>query len=595
MATLLCAGLVAQPAAQGTSAHPGTDLAAPTPLSRYDLRRAIFSPVTAQHGMVASESALATQIGVQILRRGGNAVDAAVAVGFALAVTLPNAGNLGGGGFMIIHDAQTQRDVALDFREMAPGAAHANLFLDAQGQVIEDASLYTHRAVGVPGTVAGLLAALERYGSLPRATVMAPAIALARNGYPIGESLATMLAAEAGHMAQWPGTRRIFFKPARPSCKTVACSHFKGVEPLQTGDILRQPDLARSLQAISREGVSGFYEGRIANRIVAQMARGAGLITLADMRAYRPVQREPVVGNYRGYRVVSMPPPSSGGVHIVQMLNILERYRLREAGAGSAQGIHLMVESMKLAYADRAQYLGDPDFVEVPVAGLISRPYAEHLSESIDPHRATPAATIAPGHPPPYESDQTTHFSVADSAGNAVSTTYTLNMNFGSGIVAEGTGILLNNEMDDFAAKPGTPNAFGLLGGQANAVQAGKRPLSSMSPTIVFKQGRPWLITGSPGGSRIITTVLETLVDAIDFDMNPAEAAAQPRFHHQGSPDVIRVEKGFSPDTLNALRAMGHQIETGATMGRTQTIKVVEGGFEGASDPRNPDGYTAGY
>lgn len=325
------------------------------------------------------------------------------------------------------------------------------------------------------------------------------------------------------------------------------------------------------------------------------MAAHGGLITAADLRGYRVAERQPVAGSYRGYRVVSMPPPSSGGTHIVQILNLLERYPLAQYGANSARSIHLMAEAMKLAYADRAEYLGDPDFVKVPVAGLTSRRYADSLAARIDPERVSPASAIKPGQPQPYESDQTTHYSIVDGKGNAVAVTYTLNLNFGSGIVARGTGILLNDQMDDFSAKPGVANAYGLIGGEANAIAPRKRPLSSMSPTLVLKEGKPWLVTGSPGGARIITTTLQTIVNAIDFGMNPAEAAATPRIHHQWLPDELRVEKGLSPDTLAILRQQGYKVSVKPTMGRTQTIQVREDGLYGYSDPRNPDGATAGF
>jgi len=581
---------------------PASTLTAPTAsattsaaAARYDTRDVIFSPVRAVNGMVASESALASRIGVDIMRQGGNAIDAAVAVGFALAVTLPNAGNLGGGGFMLIHDAKTGRDVALDFREVAPESARRDMYLDGAGNLRSGASLYTHRAVGVPGTVAGLLKALDEHGSLPRAKVIAPAIDLARKGFPVGQTLADMLATEADMLGQWPATRRIFFKDVIAACTPKPCTGDKQSIPLAAGDILRQTDLAASLEAIARDGAKAFYEGDIATKLAAEMQRHGGGITAADLKRYKAINREPVVGAYRGNRIVAMPPPSSGGVHIVQMLNILERYPLGDYGLGSAQTIHLMAESMKLAYADRSEYLGDPDRTKVPVAGITSRAYADVLAAKIDARRAAPGATIRPGNPLPYESDQTTHFSVADKQGNVVSTTYTLNLNFGTGIVAEGTGILLNNEMDDFVSKPGVPNAYGLTGGDANAIAPGKRPLSSMTPLMVFKNGEPWLVTGSPGGSRIITTVLEAVVNAIDFGLNPAESAAVPRFHHQGLPDVLRVEKGINPDTRRILESMGHTIKVQAVMGRTQTIEIHDGVLYGASDPRNPDGLTAGY
>ncbi|MFC4296845.1 gamma-glutamyltransferase [Castellaniella hirudinis] len=566
----------AAPAAVYTQAAPVTQAAA----AAYDAGLDIFHPVAAKHGMVVSEQALATRAGLEILRAGGNAVDAAVAVGFTLAVTLPNAGNLGGGGFMMVHEARGGGDYALDFREKAPVRATRDMYLDANGQVVDGRSLHTHQAVGVPGTVAGLTHALARWGSLPLSQVMAPAIRLAEQGYPVSPTLADTLANNARPMSRWPATRAIFWRDGRP---------------LQAGERLVQRDLARSLRQIAQRGADAFYQGPIGDKIALEMARHGGLITVQDLAAYRAVERPPIIGNYRGHRIVTMPPPSSGGIHLVQILNMMEAWPVAEWGAGSAQTLHHMAEAMKLAYADRAQYLGDTDFVTVPVAGLISKAYARHQAAGIAPDRARSAADIRPGKPQPYESDQTTHFSVADAAGNAVAVTYTLNTNFGSGIVAEGTGILLNNEMDDFSAKPGVANVYGLTGGEANAIQAGKRPLSSMTPTIVLRDGRPWLVTGSPGGARIITTVLETVVDAIDFGMNPAEAAAQPRFHHQWQPDELRVEKGFSPDTLNLLRGYGHHVAVKPAMGRTQTILIRDGMLYGASDPRNPDGAALGY
>lgn len=562
------------------TAAPQQTSAAQQAAAAYDYDMDVFHPVVARHGMVASEQALAARIGLDILESGGNAVDAAVAVGFALAVALPNAGNLGGGGFMMVHDARTGRDVALDFREMAPSGAHRSMYLDANGKVISGKSLFTHYAVGVPGTVAGLTHALQHWGTLPLARVVEPAARLAEHGFAVSETLAQALAHGKKTLAPWPASQAIFFKNGAP---------------MQAGDLLVQKDLAASLRLIGREGAQAFYEGAIARKIAAEMAPHAGAITLADLKDYKVMEREPVRGSYRGYDIVTMPPPSSGGAHLVQMLNIIERWPIRQWGVNSAATIHHMTEAMKLAYADRAEYLGDPDFVKVPLHGLISKRYADRLAASIDAHRARPASEIRPGQPQAYESDQTTHFSVVDAAGNAVAVTYTLNTNFGSGIVAQGTGILLNNEMDDFAAKPGVANAYGLVGGDANAVQAGKRPLSSMTPTLALKDGRIAIVTGSPGGPRIITTVLETLVDMIDFQMNPAEAAATLRFHHQWTPDELRVEKGLSRDTLDLLQVKGHRIVVKPVMGRTQTIQVRDGLLYGASDPRNPDGRTLGY
>ncbi len=554
--------------------------AAQAAAAAYDFELDVFHPVIAKNGMVASEQELATQIGVDILKAGGNAVDAAVAVGFALAVALPNAGNIGGGGFMMVHDARSGKDIALDFREVAPRGASRNMYLDAGGKVIDGKSLYTHYAVGVPGTVAGMTHALSRWGSMPLARVMAPAIALADKGYPVSVTLAKTLDQEKKNMGRWPATQAVFWRNGAP---------------LQTGERLVQKDLAQSLRLISQQGAKAFYEGAIAQKIVAEMAPHANALSLQDLRDYKVAEREPVRGSYRGYQIVTMPPPSSGGAHLIQILNMMERWPMNQWGADSAQSVHYMTEAMKLAYADRSEYLGDPDFVKIPLKGLISKSYASELAASIKPQQARSGKDIRPGRPQPYESDQTTHYSVVDKAGNAVAVTYTLNTNFGSGIVAKGTGILLNNEMDDFSAKPGVANAYGLVGGDANAVQAGKRPLSSMTPTLVLKDGKPVLVTGSPGGARIITTVLQQIVNHIDFGMNPAEAAATPRFHHQWTPDELRVEKGFSPDTLALLRQWGHKVALKASMGRTQTIEIRDGLLRGASDPRNPDGKTMGY
>lgn len=554
--------------------------AAQAAAAAYDFELDVFHPVIAKNGMVASEQELATQIGVDILKAGGNAVDAAVAVGFALAVALPNAGNIGGGGFMMVHDARSGKDIALDFREVAPRGASRNMYLDAGGKVIDGKSLYTHYAVGVPGTVAGMTHALSRWGSMPLARVMAPAIALADKGYPVSVTLAKTLDQEKKNMGRWPATQAVFWRNGAP---------------LQTGERLVQKDLAQSLRLISQQGAKAFYEGAIAQKIVAEMAPHANALSLQDLRDYKVAEREPVRGSYRGYQIVTMPPPSSGGAHLIQILNMMERWPMNQWGADSAQSVHYMTEAMKLAYADRSEYLGDPDFVKIPLKGLISKSYASELAASIKPQQARSGKDIRPGRPQPYESDQTTHYSVVDKAGNAVAVTYTLNTNFGSGIVAKGTGILLNNEMDDFSAKPGVANAYGLVGGDANAVQAGKRPLSSMTPTLVLKDGKPVLVTGSPGGARIITTVLQQVVNHIDFGMNPAEAAATPRFHHQWTPDELRVEKGFSPDTLALLRQWGHKVALKASMGRTQTIEIRDGLLRGASDPRNPDGKTMGF
>ena len=550
------------------------------PQVQYDYNMDIFHPVIAHNGMVATEQHLASAIGLDILKKGGNAVDAAVGIGFALAVALPNAGNLGGGGFMMVHDKDSDQTIALDFREMAPAKASRDMYLDEQGNVAGGRSLYTHLAVGVPGTVAGMEHALKKWGSMPLEQVIQPAIDLAENGYIVSNALAENLAATKESLGKWDTTKAIFFKEG---------------EPLKAGDLLAQKDLAASMRLIAKEGAAAFYQGAIADQIVEEMAKHDGLITKEDLANYKVVEREPVKGTYRGYEVVSMPPPSSGGIHVIQILNMLEGQNLNEMGHNSAKAVTLMAESMKRAYADRSEYLGDPDFTKVPQKGLTSKGYANSLVAGMPLDKVTPAREILPGKPQPYESDQTTHYSVVDKNGNAVAVTYTLNLNFGSGIVAGNSGILLNNEMDDFSAKPGVPNAFGLIGGDANAVGPGKRPLSSMTPTLVLKDGKPWLVTGSPGGARIITTVLQTIVNSIDFGMNPAEAASAPRFHHQWLPDELRIEKGFSPDTLALLKEKGYAIALKPAMGRTQTIQVRDNVLYGYSDPRNPDGVTIGY
>ncbi|MGJ0129248.1 gamma-glutamyltransferase [Pantoea sp. RHCKP32] len=541
-----------------------------------------FHPVKAQHGMVASVDAMATRVGVEILRQGGNAVDAAVAVGFALAVTHPQAGNLGGGGFMLLRTA-SGRATAIDFREMAPGHASRDMFLDKQGNADSKLSLTSHLASGTPGTVAGLALAAQKYGTLPLSTLLAPAIKLAREGIPVNDALADDLKTYGKEvLITHPNSKAIFYKPDGT--------------PWQKGDRLVQKKLAHSLQLIARQGPDAFYKGEIADEIAGEMAQHGGLISKADLAAYRAVERTPVSGTYRGYEVFSMPPPSSGGIHIVQILNILENFDLAKMGFGSADAMQVMAEAEKYAYADRSEYLGDPDFVKVPWQALTSKAYAKTLAQQIDVAKARPSSEIKPGKLEPYESNQTTHFSVVDKQGNAVAVTYTLNTYFGSGIVAGNSGILMNNEMDDFSAKPGTPNVYGLVGGEANAVQPAKRPLSSMSPTIVAKGGKTWLVTGSPGGSRIITTVLQMVVNSIDFGMNVAEATNAPRFHHQWLPDQLRVEKGFSPDTLRLLENKGQHVKVLPSMGSTQSIMIgPDGMLYGASDPRSVDDLSAGY
>ena len=546
----------------------------------YDYEMNVFHPIEATNGMVATEQNLASQVGLEILKKGGNAVDAAVAIGFSLAVSLPNAGNIGGGGFMLVHDAKSGKTIALDFREKAPAAASETMYQDEHGEIIPRKSWYTHQAIGVPGTVAGLTKALEQWGSLPLAEVMQPAIELAEKGYEVSPTMAKLLQVEKDNLGKWPTTKAIFFK---------------GEEPLTTGDTLVQKNLANSLKLIANEGADAFYKGAIADEIVRDQQAHDGLITKEDLANYEAVEREVVRGDYRGYEIVSMPLPSSGGIHIVQMLNALEHIPIKESGVNSAKTISLIAETMKRAYADRSEYLGDSDFVKVPTKQLTSKDYAKSIAETVLEGNITPAQEIKPGDLTPYESDQTTHYSVVDKEGNAVAVTYTLNLNFGSGIVAGNTGILMNNEMDDFSSKPGVPNAFGLIGGKANAIEPNKRPLSSMSPTMVLKDGKPWLVTGSPGGARIITTVLQQIINAVDFGMNPAAATNTPRFHHQWLPDELRLELGFSPDTVQLLEDAGYKVSIKPSMGRTQTIQIIDGTMYGYSDPRNPDGAALGY
>lgn len=572
--------LVISPIAQSKLLPKPATNASQLAANRYDSSNDIFHPVYGKNGMVASEQGLATQVGLDILKQGGNAIDAAVAVGFALAVVLPNAGNIGGGGFMVLHDDKTGKDVAIDFREIAPAKASRDMYLDSQGNVIDGKSLFTHDASGVPGTVAGMEYALKKWGTMPLSKVLEPAIKLADKGFIVTDVLARTLQEEKSTLGKWSASKAIFFKNG---------------EPLKSGDLLVQKDLAKSLRLIAKQGAKAFYQGEIATKIAKEMQSQGGTMTLEDLKAYKVVERQPIIGDYRGYKVVTMPPPSSGGVHLIEILNMLEHYPIKEDGVNSAKNIHHMAESMKLAYADRSEYLGDPDFVKIPVTGLTSKAYANERVKTIDDNKARLSSTIKPGKPQPYESDQTTHYSVMDKAGNAVAVTYTLNLNFGSGIVVEGTGILLNNEMDDFSVKPGVPNAFGLVGGAANAIEAKKRPLSSMTPTIVMKNNKPWLVTGSPGGARIITTVLQSVVNTIDHEMNPAEAIITPRVHHQWLPDELRVEEGISPDTIKLLQDKGHKVVTKAPMGRIQIIQADDSGFYGYSDPRNPDGKTLGF
>ncbi|HEX8417943.1 MAG TPA: gamma-glutamyltransferase [Methylobacterium sp.] len=532
--------------------------------------------------MVSSQESRATRVGVDILRAGGNAIDAAVAVGFALAVTLPRAGNLGGGGFMLVHLAERGETVAIDYRETAPAAASRDMFLGPDGEPDRAASTRGGKAVGVPGTVRGLAEAHRLYGSgrLTLAELIAPAETLAREGIPVEAGLADSLPRAAGLLGRWPASRKVFFN---------------GDRPFRRDERLVQTDLAATLAAIAASGPDAFYTGAIAGKIASAVQDAGGVMVAEDLAAYRTEIRVPVRGTYRGHAIVSMPPPSSGGIHLVEILNVLEGFDLAGMGAGSADALHLLAEAMKPAYADRATWLGDPSRTQVPVEGLTAKSYAGALRAAIDPARARPADAIKAGDPLPFEPDQTTHFSVIDSAGNAVANTTTLNFSYGLGLVAEGTGVLLNNEMDDFSAKTGSPNAFGLIGGPANAVRPGARPLSSMTPAFVFRDGKLILVTGSPGGSRIISTVLQVIVNVLDFRMNLAQAVAAPRIHHQWRPDVLMAEEGISPDTLALLRARGHRVVVGSSSGSANSVMAADGLLAGAADPRQRGTLAEGF
>ncbi|WP_369793382.1 gamma-glutamyltransferase [Xylophilus sp. Leaf220] len=544
----------------------------------------------AENGMVVTAQQLATRVGVDVLKRGGNAVDAAVAVGYALAVVYPAAGNLGGGGFMTLQLADG-RKTFLDFREKAPLASTADMYLGADGNVVKGLSTRGHLAVGVPGTVSGLEYAREKYGTRPRATLLAPAIAFAEKGFVLDQGDIDMFATATADFAKDPATAAIFLK--------------KDGAPYAVGDRIVQKDLARTLRAVSQRGTDGFYKGRVAQQIVASSRAGNGILSQADLDDYSTRELPPVECDYRGYRVVSAPPPSSGGVVICQILNTLEGYPIKELGWGSAQAVHYQIEAMRHAYVDRNSYLGDPDFVKNPLDRLLDKGYAEKIRAVIAADKAGVSQEIKPGVAP-HEGSNTTHYSIADRWGNAVSVTYTLNDWFGARVTAGGTGVLLNDEMDDFTSKVGVPNIYGLVQGEANAIAPGKRPLSSMSPTIVSKDGKPVMVLGTPGGSRIITAVALTMTNAIDYGMNVQEAVDAPRFHQQWLPDLTNVEPyALSPDTRRLLEQWGHKL--GAPQPANHLAAIVVGApalggkpvgrnrFYGANDPRRNSGLALGY
>ena len=529
-------------------------------------------PIKADGGMVVTSHYLASEEAARVLEDGGNAVDAAVTAAFALAVTQPRSGNIGGGGFMLISSEESGEVTSIDYRETAPAAATKDMFLNEAGEVNSETSQFSHRASGVPGTVAGLLMALEKYGTISREKAIGPAIRLAEQGFIVTDRFVEGVSSAEARLRANPGASVMFFK--------------ENGAPYEVGERFKQPDLAETLRRISISGKEGFYKGRTAQLLVAEMDRGKGLITHSDLESYEAVERKPVKGNYRGYDVYSMGPPSSGGVHIIQILNMLEPLDIGAMGLNGAQSIHHMAEAMKRAYADRAAYLGDIDFVDVPIEGLLSKDYAKQLMKDVQPKKATPSSTVREGKPVANESNETTHFSVADRFGNVVSNTYTINFSYGSHIAVEGAGFLLNNEMDDFSSKPGVPNAYGLMGGDANKIEPGKRMLSSMSPTIVKKGSKNFLVTGSPGGSRIITTTLGVIMNVIDHDLNIQAAVNEPRVHHQWLPDEIRVEQGISPDTKALLESYGHSVSEQEAMGASQSILLLDGVFYGGEDLR---------
>ncbi len=526
------------------------------------------------NGMVVCAYPDAAKVGLDILKKGGNAVDAAVAVQFALAVTLPEAGNIGGGGFMVYRPAKGQANT-LDFREKAPAAASANMYLDSAGNVIPNMSLATHQASGVPGSVDGMVAAYRKYGKLKWADLVEPAITLARDGFKITKRLADDLNRNSADFKQRNPGKKYFLKDTR----------------WQEGDMLVQDDLAKTLELIRDKGRDGFYDGTVADQLVAEMQSGKGMVTKADLKNYHSVWRKPIVGKYKGYKIITMPPPSSGGIALLQLLHSVESYPISKWGYNKDSTVQVMVEAERRVYADRSKYLGDPDFYKVPVDSLLKPAYIDARMKSFDWAAATPSSSIQPGSFVGYESDQTTHYSIVDKEGNAISITTTLNGSFGSKIIVGGAGFLLNNEMDDFSSKPGVPNMYGLVGGKANSIQPGKRMLSSMTPTIVEKDGKLFMVVGTPGGSTIITSVFQTILNVIEFNKAMQDAVAAKRFHHQWLPDAINAEKdALDSLTTDKLTKKGYKISPSSGIGRVDAILLTKWGYlQGGADPRGDD------
>ena len=541
-------------------------------------RNSIIHPAVGDSGMVVTQHYLATEVGQAILNKGGNAVDASVAVAFALAVVLPRAGNIGGGGFMVLHNAADRKNYAIDYREMAPAAAHRDMYLNEDGSVNKSTSRLGYLSGGIPGTVAGMWEAHQKFGSLPWKELLAPAIKLAQDGFRVSPFMADSINRAYASMKDYPSSVKVFFPEY----------------PLKPNHNLIQKDLASTLKRIARYGKDGFYKGKTAKIFAEAMKNNNGLVTEEDLLNYKAVWREPLESSYKDFQIVSMPPPSSGGVHLIQMLNILDNFDLKALGHNSKDYILLLAETMKYAYADRSKYLGDPDFYDVPVKQLVDKAYASAIARDIQLGLTTPSNDIFPGEKLPTEGMETTHFSVSDKYGNTVSNTYTINSSYGAKVVVEGLGFLLNNEMDDFAAAPGIPNQFGLLGGVANKIEPYKRPLSSMTPSIVFLDEKPFLITGSPGGSRIISTVLQMILNVVEFNMEVSDATIQPRIHHQWKPDVLGIEAGLNPEVINLLNTTNQDIYIHSPGTSLESIVLKNNYHYGFGDTRRPDSLALG-
>jgi gamma-glutamyltranspeptidase/glutathione hydrolase len=541
-------------------------------------RDSIVHPAVSNSGMVVSQHYLATEVGKTILDQGGNAIDASVAVAFALAVVLPRAGNIGGGGFLVLHNAEENKNYALDYREMAPAAADRDMYLNDDGSVNKSTSRLGYLAGGIPGTVAGMWEAHQKFGSMPWKDLLKPAIQLAQAGFKVSPFMADSINRAHSSMKDYPSTVEIFFPEF----------------PIKPNHNLVQKDLAATLKRIAQNGKDGFYKGKTAKMFAAAMKKNNGLITEDDLKNYKAVWRDPLVGNYKDFKIITMPPPSSGGVHLIQMLNVLSNFDLKKLGHNSRDYTLLLTEVMKYAYADRSKYLGDPDFYEVPVSKLIDQAYAASIANRITIGKTTSSDEISPGAMLPPEGMETTHFSISDKFGNTVSNTYTINSSYGAKVVVEGLGFLLNNEMDDFAAAPGIPNQFGLLGGEANKIEPYKRPLSSMTPSIVFFQDKPYLVTGSPGGSRIITTVLQMILNVIEFEMEVSDATVQPRIHHQWKPDVLGLEKGFNSSIIELLMQSPQKVYLHSPGTSLESIVLKNSYHYGFGDTRRPDSLARG-